>query len=213
MKRQTMRVQGNWFAPNGRISWNASNPNRLGFTTYIRVFFLYFSPCRSGVTAASQQKRNTCWQHFGSLGLWSFNCQSVGYGPTFCCDGEARKTSHDLSGLQPKRHPNSKPGMVLVVSCWLLFFELFRFYCRKLSHLEDSMMISSSRMLKRACNRKINAALSKSKRLLITQRDEGVYSFAPDLVPFDSTTDRQSIQYERPTPIIFISGECVTAKM
>jgi hypothetical protein len=57
------------------------------------------------------------------------------------------------------------------------------------------------------------------KRLLITKKSEGVYTFEPDLVlhsnapSFGSTEIPQNSYYERPTPVVFISGEGLSAKM
>ena len=66
------------------------------------------------------------------------------------------------------------------------------------------------------------------KRLLMTKMKEGVYSFEPDLPGQSSDDDNQEKSasdpsaaaadavidyYERPTPIIFVSGESLTAKM
>ena len=83
---------------------------------------------------------------------------------------------------------------------------------REESHLKDNKMLLPSLRLKRVCNRAVNAALSR--RSLISQRGDGIYTFEPDLVPFSDVTDTDSTShYERPTPVIFISGECVTANM
>jgi hypothetical protein len=58
------------------------------------------------------------------------------------------------------------------------------------------------------------------KRLLITKKSEGVYSFEPDLIlhsntntPSGSTEIPQYRYYERPTPVVFITGEGLPAKM
>jgi hypothetical protein len=67
------------------------------------------------------------------------------------------------------------------------------------------------------------------KRLLMTKMKEGVYSFEPDLPgqtsDGDDNQERSATDlsaaaaddvidyYERPTPIIFVSGESLTAKM
>jgi hypothetical protein len=46
----------------------------------------------------------------------------------------------------------------------------------------------------------------KNKRSFITEEAGGVYSFGPDL---GSPSDH----YERPTPVVFISGEALSADM
>ena len=67
------------------------------------------------------------------------------------------------------------------------------------------------------------------KRLLMTKMKQGVYSFEPDLPGQSSDSDDKQERnasdfsaaaadavidyYERPTPIIFVSGESLTAKM
>jgi hypothetical protein len=57
------------------------------------------------------------------------------------------------------------------------------------------------------------------KRLLITKKSVGVYTFEPDLVlhsnaPSSGSTEiPQNPYYERPTPVVFISGEGLSAKM
>lgn len=57
------------------------------------------------------------------------------------------------------------------------------------------------------------------KRLLITKKSEGVYSFEPDSIlhsnapASDLTVTPQDPYYERPTPVVFIAGEGLPAKM
>ena len=61
------------------------------------------------------------------------------------------------------------------------------------------------------------------KRTLMTKLKDGVYSFEPDLPSQSSDSETieektvtdglSTVYYERPTPVIFVSGECLTAKM
>lgn len=76
---------------------------------------------------------------------------------------------------------------------------------------------------KRKLRENVRLTATVLKRLLITKKSEGVYSYEPDLMlhtsaptsdsDSNSTGIPQNPYYERPTPVVFICGEGLPAKM